>query len=134
MEGRFTFPKPLVFLGFALIIAAVAAGIYKSATQETEGSTAAPDKKVHAEKVIVAMFDNLKEELKKSGEVKDEEFSAFMKVHKDSYVTKYIIINDELSTGKYSKEEARKKDQEFNTSSINSLKKIYSRKYFSSNL
>lgn len=130
MNGRFTFPKPLVFLGFALILAAVAAGIYKSATQKSEGPAASPDKKALAEKVIVAMFENLKEELKKSGEVKVEDFDAFVKVHKDSYVTKYVIINDELSTGKYSKEEALKKDQEFHTSSINSLKKIYSRKYF----
>lgn len=126
------FPKPLVYFGFFLISAAILAGVYDSFFKSSEQSEdpRVTQRRVVAAKVVDGLFENLKVALTKDGyEVKEKDLLEFKKIHKPNYISKYLIIAQELASGKYSKEESLQKDRDFTVQSMNQLTKVYIRKY-----
>lgn len=126
------FPKPIVYFGFFLILAAVSAGIYDSYFKTSKKSQVPQSsaRAAAAEKIIDGLFDDLKKSLEEeSFAVEEADLADFKKVHKSSYVSKYLLIADELERGRHSAEESAKKNEDFSVSSLNQLKKIYKRKY-----
>ncbi|MCM8539655.1 MAG: hypothetical protein NE328_05220 [Lentisphaeraceae bacterium] len=126
------FPKPIVYLGFFLILAAVGAGIYdsffKSSSQVENKEDSA--KRLVAEKIIDGLFEQLKKSLEEDSiEVKEAGFLELKKVHKKNYVSKYLFLAQELERNKHSVEESIKANENFTASAMNQLKSVYLRKY-----
>lgn len=126
------FPKPIVYLGFFLILAAAGAGIYdsffKSSTQSEDPETV--KRRMVAGRIIDGLFDELKNTLGKDNhKIVQSDFEEFRKAHKATYISKYLILDQELATKKYTKEESLKKNEDFTVQSLNQLAKIYIRKF-----
>lgn len=126
------FPKPIVYFGFFLILAAVGCGIYDSffkSSSSVEDPQAAQRRMV-AGRVIDDLFEKLEDSLQKENyKIDESEFLEFKKIHKSTYVSKYLILDQELGTKKYTKEESLKKNQNFTLQSLNQLTKVYVRKF-----
>ena len=125
------FPKPIVYFGFFLIVAATGAGIYDSFFKSSAAEDPlAEQRRMVAGRIIDDLFEKLKDSLKEEKyKIDESQFVEFKKIHKGNYVSKYLILDQELGTKKYTKEESLKKNQDFTLRSINQLTKVYVRKF-----
>ena len=126
------FPKPLVYVGFILIAAAFVGIIYeaffKSEPEMTVEERVA--RKRGASMVIDKVFEEVKEALvSEKIEVKEKDFEDFKKIHHSSYVSKYLHIAQELDRGRHTTEESQKKNEDFHSLALETLKTLYLRKY-----
>lgn len=122
------FPKPIVYLGFLLIAAAVLGSIYEAVfKEEAKVINDEPSAKEKAAGMIVdKLFEQLKGELAAEGvEVREDIFSYLREHHRTVFVKKYVYIAEELERKKHSEKETQEINGGFNKNTVASLKAIY---------
>ena len=125
------FPKPLVYLGFLLLAIAIVGTIFEAIFKEKpqERETVVSRREVAAGLIVDKLFEKLKSDLVDEGlEIQDAIFEDLKKKHKTVYVNKYVYIAEELDRKKHTEKESQQINDDFNKSTVLSLKGIYKRK------